>query len=311
MDVEMRQSEGNIYEVTGHQRRQQNDLKNYGLDSHDLTALSSKLRRLQMKDSQQAEGDGPTETQLAGKKRLRGEGSDSFVSVENEDAELGEEDYFYGETQGHLHNGIVKLNEEEELEMIRELENEAIGNDPLKELDEALKDRATAQKTLRGKNQIMPSHLKVNSSNFVKGSQEPAAAIKKLKEFKNLKQRTAFPSLLATPTATKFITATKKWTHETQEESKMKTMTVESGTTRPFQAENSSSHFVTPNAQRLDDAAKARFTAATLEVKNPVTDFCDIPMTHDGDSENAVPVSSSPQSTEAYHNKFNTGMKKK
>lgn len=70
--------------------------------------------------------------------------------------------------------------------MIRDLENQAIENDPLKELDEALKDRATAQKTLRCQNQIMPSHVKINSSNFIKTNQEPAAAIKKLKQLKQM-----------------------------------------------------------------------------------------------------------------------------
>ena len=52
-------------------------------------------------------------------------------------------------------NTIVKLNKQEEEALIRELESEAMGNDTLKELDEALMDRSTAQKTLRNKTNFM------------------------------------------------------------------------------------------------------------------------------------------------------------
>ena len=48
-------------------------------------------------------------------------------------------------------NTVVKLNKQDEEELIRELENQAMENDTLKELDEALMDRTTAQKTLRNK----------------------------------------------------------------------------------------------------------------------------------------------------------------
>ena len=71
-------------------------------------------------------------------------------------------------------NTVVKLNKQEEEELIRELENQAMENDTLKELDEALMDRTTAQKTLRNKSQFMTQHTKINSSNFQKSSQEPA-----------------------------------------------------------------------------------------------------------------------------------------
>ena len=63
-------------------------------------------------------------------------------------------------------NTVVKLNKQEEEELIRELENQAMENDTLKELDEALMDRTTAQKTLRNKSQFMTQHTKINSSNF-------------------------------------------------------------------------------------------------------------------------------------------------
>jgi hypothetical protein len=69
---------------------------------------------------------------------------------------------------------VIKLNAQEEEELIRELENQAIENDPLKELDEALMDRTTAQKTLRNKSQFMTNHAKINSSNFQKSNQEPS-----------------------------------------------------------------------------------------------------------------------------------------
>ena len=70
---------------------------------------------------------------------------------------------------------IVKLNKAEEEALIRELESEAMGNDTLKELDEALMDRTTAQKTLRSKTNLIAhhQHTKINSSNF-KSNQEPA-----------------------------------------------------------------------------------------------------------------------------------------
>ena len=63
----------------------------------------------------------------------------------------------------------------EEEALIRELESEAMGNDTLKELDEALMDRTTAQKTLRSKTNFIThhQHTKINSSNF-KSNQEPA-----------------------------------------------------------------------------------------------------------------------------------------
>ena len=51
---------------------------------------------------------------------------------------------------------MVKLNPQEEEDLIRELENETMRNDTLKGLDEALMDRNTAQKTLRNKN-LLPT----------------------------------------------------------------------------------------------------------------------------------------------------------
>ena len=80
---------------------------------------------------------------MAGKKRPRKE-TDLFLS--DEDAcELGDEDFFYGGGAGAPnHNLIIKLNPQEEEDLIRELESQAIENDPLKELDEALMDRTTA-----------------------------------------------------------------------------------------------------------------------------------------------------------------------
>jgi len=50
---------------------------------------------------------------------------------------------------------VVKLNKQEEEEMIRELENQAMENDTLAELEEALLDRTTAHKNLRNKSHFM------------------------------------------------------------------------------------------------------------------------------------------------------------
>jgi len=71
-------------------------------------------------------------------------------------------------------NMVVRLNKQEEEDLIRELENQAMENDTLKELDEALMDRQTAQNTLRNKNVFLSQHAKINSSNFQTSKQEPA-----------------------------------------------------------------------------------------------------------------------------------------
>lgn len=55
-------------------------------------------------------------------------------------------------------------------------------NDTLKELDEALMDCKTAQRSLRKKSILINSHAKINSSNFQKSNQEPSQVIKKLKQ---------------------------------------------------------------------------------------------------------------------------------
>lgn len=88
---------------------------------------------------------------------------DSLVT-DNDLAELGDEDFFYRnkgltsdaakrdhstilvqlQQQQQGNNTYVKLNKQEEEALIRELESEAMGNDTLKELDEALMDRTTA-----------------------------------------------------------------------------------------------------------------------------------------------------------------------
>ena len=81
-----------------------------------------------------------------------------------------------------LNSNVVKLSPQEEEDLIRELKNQATGNDCIKELEEALMDRTTAQKTLRIKSQFVAQHAKINSSNFQKSNQEPAQVIKKLKQ---------------------------------------------------------------------------------------------------------------------------------
>ena len=86
---------------------------------------------------------------------------DSLVTDKDLAAELSEDDeeFFLGrpadgfatkdsqvllQLQQQSNNTIVKLNKQEEEALIRELESEAMGNDTLKELDEALMDRTTA-----------------------------------------------------------------------------------------------------------------------------------------------------------------------
>ena len=61
---------------------------------------------------------------MAGQKRLRGDDTDSFGS----DCELGDEEFFYGRNGVAAHgfsqnNTVVKLNKQEEEDLIRELEN--------------------------------------------------------------------------------------------------------------------------------------------------------------------------------------------
>ena len=187
----MQQSEGNILEVSGGRKRRQG-LAFGGLLDHEISGLNSRLKRLDFgrDDKSAPEGGDAVENEreadnasskLAGKKRLRRpQDTDSFVS--DDDCELGDEDFFYrqrgaaatGSGTMVQSNTVVKLNKQEEEELIRELENQAMENDTLKELDEALMDRTTAQKTLRNKSQFMTQHTKINSSNFQKSSQEPA-----------------------------------------------------------------------------------------------------------------------------------------
>ena len=116
----------------------------------------------------------------------------------NSDCELGDEDYFYrkqGQTTLGMGNNLVKLNKEEEEDLIRELENQALENDTLKELDQALMDRSTAQKTLRNKSQFLTQHAKINSSNFLSSNQEPAQLVKKLKLMSQQTNQPATPAV--------------------------------------------------------------------------------------------------------------------
>lgn len=80
-----------------------------------------------------------------------------------------------------LSNAVLKLNKQEEDDLIKDLKMQTQANDTLKELDEALMDRNTAQQTLRSKSQFLWQHGKINSSNFLKSNQEPGELVKKLK----------------------------------------------------------------------------------------------------------------------------------
>ena len=63
------------------------------------------------------------------------------MGPEPSEDELSDDDQFY---QGQGINTMVRLNKQEEDELIKDLEMQAQGNDTLKELDEALMDRITA-----------------------------------------------------------------------------------------------------------------------------------------------------------------------
>lgn len=80
-----------------------------------------------------------------------------------------------------LSNAVIKLNKQEEDDLIKDLKMQTQANDTLKELDEALMDRTTAQQTLRSKSQFLWQHGKINSSNFLKSNQERGELVKKLK----------------------------------------------------------------------------------------------------------------------------------
>mmetsp|Transcript_10054 Transcript_10054/g.13673 ORF Transcript_10054/g.13673 Transcript_10054/m.13673 type:complete len:87 (-) Transcript_10054:1183-1443(-) len=61
---------------------------------------------------------------------------------------LGDEDFFYKRQSSKvmgMGNTVIKLNAKEEEDLIKDLEQQAQANDTLKELDEALMDRTTAQ----------------------------------------------------------------------------------------------------------------------------------------------------------------------
>ena len=65
----------------------------------------------------------------------------------------------------------TKLNKEQEEDLIRELVEqgqEDFENDPLKELDEALMDRTTAQQSIQKISKANKKRSKVNTSNFDK-----------------------------------------------------------------------------------------------------------------------------------------------
>ena len=110
-DADIRQSEGNILEVSGRKRRQEDILRNQGLCEEELGAVNIKLKKIDLDAPRAALFSKKTESnaQMAGKKRPRKE-TDLFLS--DEDAcELGDEDFFYGGgAVAPNHNLIIKLN---------------------------------------------------------------------------------------------------------------------------------------------------------------------------------------------------------
>ena len=82
-------------------------------------------------------------------------------------------------------NTSVKLNKEQEEDLIRELVEQAqdgFKNDPLKELDEALMDRTTAQQSIQKATNSNKKKSKINTSNFDRDTKIQATqVIQKLK----------------------------------------------------------------------------------------------------------------------------------
>ena len=113
----------------------------------ELSAINSNLKKLDFGQDVDRSDLGDE----AGKKRLRGPDHDTDSLFTDEDCALGDEGFFYRKGSAMVvpgamaaNNTVVKLNKEEEDDLIRQLENEAMENDTLKELDEALMDRNTA-----------------------------------------------------------------------------------------------------------------------------------------------------------------------
>ena len=160
----MQASEGDILEVSGRKRRQNACRLSYnGLLGDEAALVNQKLRKLDF-----------NEKNSAPEKDLQKTQKDAAPIIEEiSDTELGDENFFYGR-QGSkavgLVNTVVKLNKQEEEDLIKDLEMQAQANDTLKELDEALMDRTTAQQSLRNKSQFLSQHTKINSSNFQKSN---------------------------------------------------------------------------------------------------------------------------------------------
>ena len=162
----MQASEGDILEVSGRKRRQPACQLTYdGLLGHEINQIGEKLNKLDFKEDEISESELIEDPENEEADKIINKACQSQSS----DCELGDEDYFYSRHGGKIigmGNQVIKLNKQEEEDLIKDLEMQAQANDTLKELDEALMDRTTAQQTLRSKSQFMTQHAKINSSNF-------------------------------------------------------------------------------------------------------------------------------------------------
>ena len=150
-----------------------------GLLGDKVSQLSQKLRKIDFNRDQTNQD--PSDSLLTSEKA-------DVPMLDSEPSEgnqlSDDEDHFFRQTRTRvvgLSNMVIKLNKQEEDDLIKDLEMQGQANDTLKELDEALMDRNTAQQSLRHKSQFLSQHAKINSSNFQKTNQEPAALVKKLK----------------------------------------------------------------------------------------------------------------------------------
>ncbi len=123
----MQASEGDILEVSGSKRKNLPGRLFGNLFDDQSELQTDKIDKV----------DGADQEKKAKNKQA---GSNSSLS----DCDMADDDFFYQQLAGPHGGSMVKLNPQEEEDLIRELENETMKNDTLKGLDEALMDRNTA-----------------------------------------------------------------------------------------------------------------------------------------------------------------------
>lgn len=194
-DQEMRQSEGNALDTASHKWRDPTRTSQHGRASEnflrrpDFDGVNRKLLTIKLeREASEASLEpfiGAADSAIAGHKA----NPDDSVIMTDYDEEGEDSDSF----RPIAPTTTVKLNKAEEEAMLKELEQEALENDPILELDRALMDRHTAQLNIRGRVQPVVSKSKVNTSNFNRGSQAPAQLLKRLKQLGQQQQMLKSP----------------------------------------------------------------------------------------------------------------------